>query len=91
MTQELATFYDAYKDRVIFIHVEPYELDKARSGQALVPIRTMTEWGLHTEPWIFVVDKDGKVAAKFEAFVMTDEIKSALNGVLEVGDGSTMH
>ena len=88
MTQELAMLYEAYKDRVNFIHVEPYELDKARSGEALVPIAIMSEWGLQTEPWIFVVDAEGTVAAKFEAFVMMDEIEAAIKAALGEGHGS---
>lgn len=90
MTEELAMLYESYKDRVIFIHVEPYELDKARSGEALVPIDVMGEWGLQTEPWIFVVDADGNVAAKFEAFVMVDEIESALKQALGEDGGMEM-
>ena len=88
MTQELAMLYEAYKDRVNFIHVEPYELDKAQSGEALVPIAIMSEWGLQTEPWIFVVDAEGTVAAKFEAFVMMDEIEAAIKAALGEGHGS---
>ena len=74
--------YEKYKDRVIFIHVEPYYLDKARSGEGLVPIPVMEEWGLQTEPWIFIVDTEGKVGAKVEAFVMMDEIEAALQRLL---------
>ena len=88
MTQELAMLYEKYKDRAIFIHVEPYGLDKARSGEGLVPIAIMSEWGLQTEPWIFVVDAEGMVAAKFEAFVMVDEIEAALKAALGEGNGS---
>jgi len=82
MTQELAMLYDKYKDEVIFIHVEPYDLERARSGEGLFPISVMGEWGLQTEPWIFIVDGEGKVAAKFEAFVMMDEIEAALRAAL---------
>jgi len=82
MTEELAMLYEKYKDRVIFIHVEPYYLDKARSGEGLVPIPVMGEWGLQTEPWIFIVDAEGKVAAKFEAFVMMDEVEAAFQRLL---------
>lgn len=87
MMQELARLYDAYKDRVNFIHVEPYELDKARSGEGLVPIGVMSEWGIHTEPWIWVVDAGGVVTAKFEAFVTSDEIEAALKSVLGESNG----
>jgi hypothetical protein len=91
MTQELAMLYEKYKDRVNFIHVEPYELDKARSGEGLVPIALTAEWGLQSEPWIFVVDAEGRIAAKFEAFVMMDEIEAALKAALGEGDGSMTH
>ena len=40
------------------------------------------------EPWLFVVDAQGKVAAKFEAFVMVDEIEAALQAAL--GEGGAM-
>jgi len=95
MTEELAMLYEKYKDRVIFIHVEPYFLDKARSGEGLVPIPVMEEWGLQTEPWIFIVDAEGKVAAKFEAFVMMDEVEAAFQRLLgdepSSGDGGMSH
>ncbi len=91
MTQELAKLYEAYNGRVNFIHVEPYELDKARSGEGLVPLAVMSEWGLHTEPWIFVVDARGNIAAKFEAFVMTDEIEVAIKSALGESNGSMTH
>lgn len=90
MTQELGQLYDKYKDRVTFIHIEPYLLDKARSGQGLVPVPVMEEWGLRTEPWIFVVDGQGKVAAKFEAFVMMEEIEAALKAALGQSGGMRM-
>jgi len=38
-------------------------------------------WGLSTEPWIFVVDGDGKVTAKFEAAVGEEELRAALDAV----------
>src|SRR3990170_8442186 len=95
MTQELAMLYDKYKDEVIFIHVEPYDLERARSGEGLVPIPVMEEWGLQTEPWIFIVDAEGKVSAKFEAFVMVDEIEAAFQRLLgdepSSGDGGMSH
>ncbi|MDP2674670.1 MAG: hypothetical protein Q8Q00_07165 [Dehalococcoidia bacterium] len=86
MTQELAMLYEKYKDRVIFVHVEPYFLDRMRAGQCPnlgeCAVPTMEEWGLQTEPWIFIVDAEGKAAAKFEAFVMTDEVEAAFQRLL---------
>lgn len=68
-----------YKDRVNFVHVEPYDLEKARSGEALEPLPFLwDEWGLRSEPWVFLVDSEGNVAAKFEAIVTREELEEAL-------------
>ena len=61
---------------VTFVHVEPYELDKL--PEQLVPVKAMTEWKLPTEPWVFVMDADGKVAAKYEGVMAPDELRSVL-------------
>jgi hypothetical protein len=79
-----------YIERVNFIHVEPYllqvtdgktqpELDVLGHPQ---PVRAVVEWGLPTEPYVFVVDADGKVAAKFEGMAYPDELTAALDALL---------
>jgi len=73
--------FQRYGDRVNFVHVEPYALDRARQGQ-LVPVPAAEEWGLQTEPWLFIIDANGKVAAKFEAIVALDEVEPVLERVL---------
>ncbi len=40
------------------------------------------EWGLWTEPWVFLVDSEGNVAAKFEGVVSLEEIEAALRQIL---------
>lgn len=75
-----------YKDRVTFIHVEPYELQvvdghlqPVLSEQNLpIPVAATNEWGLPTEPYIFVVNSAGNVAAKFEGIASADELEAAL-------------
>ena len=37
----------------------------------------MQEWRLPTEPWVFVVGADGRIAAKFEGAVGVDELVAA--------------
>jgi hypothetical protein len=79
-----------YIGRVNFIHVEPYLLQVAdgRTQPALdvlghpQPVRAVIEWGLPTEPYVFVVDAHGKVAAKFEGMAFPDELTAALDAVL---------
>ena len=39
-------------------------------------------WNLSTEPWVFVVDKDGNLAAKFESAFSEQELEDALKSVL---------
>lgn len=39
-------------------------------------------WNLSTEPWVFVVDKDGNVSAKFEAAFSEQELDQAIQAVL---------
>ena len=67
-----------------FVHVEVYENAHEIEGDAsklrLDP--AMTEWGLLTEPFTFVVDAGGLVAAKFEGFVTEGELEVALAAVL---------
>lgn len=86
--EEMSTLYDTYKDRVTFIQVEPYPLDASgqptvdqASGQwQLSPI--VTAYNLPGEPWTFIIDASGKVAAKFEGLASADEVTAALDGVV---------
>ena len=67
------------------MHVEVYENAHEIEGDAsrlrLDP--AMAEWGLLTEPFTFVVDAGGRVAAKFEGFVTEGELEAALTAVLD--------
>ena len=42
-------------------------------------------WNLETEPWVFIVDAQGKIAGKFEAVVSYDELEQALEPLLARG------
>ena len=71
-------------DRANFIHVEVFEdphlIENRRPTGGLVP--AVKEWGLPTEPWVFIVDKDGLVSAKFEQFTTAGEIEAKLLEIL---------
>ena len=43
---------------------------------ALAP--AVEEWGLPTEPWVFVVDAEGIVIARFEGLVAEEELAALL-------------
>jgi hypothetical protein len=62
--------------QVNFVHVEVFTNLDDPDNLALVP--AVTEWGLPTEPWVFVVDADGIVTGRFEGVVAADEIAALL-------------
>lgn len=76
-----------YGDRVNFAHVEvydnPHEIEGDLSRAVVSP--TVGEWGLPSEPWTFVVDGEGVVRAKFEAFATREEVEGAVMGVVNGG------
>jgi hypothetical protein len=78
--------YEQYKDEANFIHVEPYDVDAIRSGECtnygdcLNPV--MNEWRLHSEPWVFIIDAEGKVASKYDGIVSEKEMEDGLKAVL---------
>jgi hypothetical protein len=68
-----------------FIHVEIYQLPRDGHLPAVptsLPESTaVREWGLRSDPWTFVVDNHGRVAAKFEGTVTPGELAAAINQV----------
>ncbi len=70
----------AGRDGSDVVHVEPFDLDLAPRG-VLEPIPSMFDWGLVTEPWVFVIDADGVVAATFEGIIGQAEIEAAIDGL----------
>jgi len=74
--------YQKYRDQAIFIHIEPYQLKELRAGIDRIPVPATEEWQLQTEPWVFVIDRHGNVAAKFEGIMALDEVDAALTKVL---------
>jgi hypothetical protein len=61
---------------VNFVHVEVFtNLDDPEN---LVVVPAVVEWGLPTEPWVFVVDADGIVIGRFEGVIARDELEELL-------------
>src|SRR5262245_49111729 len=74
------TLLPTYGKRVAFIHQEIWQ-DFA--DKKVFP--TVEEWRLFTEPWIFVVDGQGIIRAKFEGLVTGSELEAALQQVVTSG------
>jgi hypothetical protein len=66
-----------YRSRVNFVHIEIY--NNARPPQ-FAP--TVLQWRLQTEPWVFVVNRSGRIAAKFEGPTPGSEIAPTINSTL---------
>ena len=72
--------FTQYKDRAEFIHVEAYKNPTSPQRDL---VDAAKEWGLQSEPWFFVVGKDGKVSMKFEGPTSLAELEDALKEVLK--------
>ncbi len=74
--------FATYGTEAAFIHVEPYELRDLRAGFVENPVPATREWQLRSEPWVFVIDRQGRVAAKFEGIMALEEVEAALLAAL---------
>jgi hypothetical protein len=59
---------------VRFIHVEVFTDNNPAKGYN----RWMRQWGLSTEPWTFLVGRDGRIKAEFEGSVSAAELVAAV-------------
>lgn len=74
---------------MIFINVEPYKMSFANGhlqpvldAQNYLQATDVTNaWGLPTEPWIFVVDKDGIVRGSWSTVVDPGDLTAAIDAV----------
>ena len=79
-----------YEDDIGFVNVEPYELHMTENGLQpvldedgqLVPVQAVLDYGIPVEPYLFVVDAEGDVFAKYEGVVGADELRAAIEDVL---------
>ena len=64
-----------------FVHVEIYEDLQVTDQSELTPVSAVAEWGLPSEPWVFVVDSSGMVTASFEGAARDEELSAAIAAV----------
>jgi hypothetical protein len=70
--------HQRYGDRVQFIHQEVYEGNNAQN-----PLRApLREFNLPTEPWLFTVDRQGRIAARLEGSFGLRAFEDALEAAL---------
>ena len=66
-----------FGDRVAFIHQEVYNNNQINDG----PRPQMTAYGLQTEPWLFVIDRTGKVRSVLQGPFSVQELEAAVQKV----------
>ena len=73
-----------YRGQANFVHVDiydnPHEIQGDLSVARISPV--VQEWGLPSIEWTFVIDGDGKVSSRFEAFATIEEVEEALKRVI---------
>ena len=68
-----------FGDRMTFIHQEVYKDNVVEKGLR----QPLVDFGLQTEPWLFVIDKSGRVAARLEGSFGVRAFQSAIEAGLQ--------
>jgi hypothetical protein len=72
------------------VHAEPWHMAMSSDGQRLgldppggpaVLTDTALAWGIEEPPWVFVIDRDGRLQAKFTGVIGSDELRAAIASV----------
>ena len=66
-----------------FIHIEIADVAATLEAEELVFKPVFDEWGLPSEPWTLVVDRNARLATKFEGVILASELRAALRDLLD--------
>jgi hypothetical protein len=80
VVDSVKSVYAGLRDEANFIHIEIYQ-----SFDPFVYVPEMDEWRLQSEPWTFVLDRDGTVVQRFGGPVSPQELESVLGPLVEQG------
>lgn len=82
ITEEVEKLAPAFQDRANFIHLEVWEdFEKQKVGKAAADWVTTKGTGGLQEPWVFVVDRSGAIAYRFDNIAGAAELRSAIEAV----------
>ena len=70
---------DEFRDQVDFVHMEIYNDNEINKGTR----PQVGAFGLPSEPWVFAIDKNGKVAARMEGAFSVKELETAVKQALK--------
>jgi hypothetical protein len=79
VTDEMLQVRAETGNRMVFIHQEPYQDNDLNKG-----FRPQVQrYGLQTEPWLFTVDKHGRIAARLEGSIGIRAFRAAVKAALK--------
>lgn len=78
VVDEVAQLQAQFGNRAAFIHMEIYRNNRVQDG----PRPQLRAFGLHNEPWVFTIDRRGRVAARIEGAASVAEIRRAIEQAL---------
>ncbi|MEI6666068.1 MAG: hypothetical protein WCL53_07945 [Chloroflexota bacterium] len=78
--EDASDLVKTYGDRVDVIHVDLFQNPQEIKGDLSRAVRSplLAEWGLHTDEWTFVIDGNGTIAGRFEAYAPRPEVDAAI-------------
>jgi len=77
----LSALAKKYGGQMNFIHIEIYRSQE--DFLAGKPVPEVQAWGLPSEPWLFLIDRQGRIAAKFEGGLTRQELEPALAKLIQ--------
>ncbi len=78
VTDEMLQLKAKYGDRMAFIHQEVYRRNDPNQG-----VRDpLAAFRLRSEPWLFTVDRNGRIAARLEGSIGMDDFEQAVKAAL---------
>lgn len=82
----ISSINERFGPRLNIIHIEVYEQSEMddEGKYELKVSGFLEEWGLNSEPFTFMLDKDGIIVAKFEGFVTLSELEAKITEILEI-------
>ena len=75
---ELIAVENDLRGKASFVHAEVYLNDQTQTIEQQVPSPTFKEWNLQSEPWLFVIDRKGIIAERFEGGFTAGQVRAAL-------------
>jgi hypothetical protein len=79
---ELIAVETNLRGRANFVHAEVYLNDQTQTIEQQIPSPTFQAWGFQSEPWLFVIDRNGIVASRFEGGFTASQAQAALQPLI---------